>query len=229
MLRIKKLFRYGCMAALIGAVVLLGTDSYVKIKAGSFITSEADVIQSEKKADAILVLGAQVKPDGNPSLMLKERLNTGIQLYKEGAADRIIMSGDHRRDDYDEVNAMKSYAIDQGVPSECIFMDHAGFSTYDSMYRAKEIFQAKSLVVVTQEYHLYRALYDAMAFDLDVQGVPCDTAVYKGDTYRKSREVLARLKDVGFTLVKPEPALLGETISLTDSGDVTNDKNGADS
>lgn len=217
------------MAALIGAVVLLGTDSYVKIKAGSFITSEADVVQSEKKADAILVLGAQVKPDGNPSLMLKERLNTGIQLYKEGAADRIIMSGDHRRDDYDEVNAMKSYAIDQGVPSECIFMDHAGFSTYDSMYRAKEIFQAKSLVVVTQEYHLYRALYDAMAFDLDVQGVPCDTAVYKGDTYRKSREVLARLKDVGFTLVKPEPALLGETISLTDSGDVTNDKNGADS
>ena len=217
------------MAALIGAVVLLGTDSYVKIKAGSFITSEADVVQSEKKADAILVLGAQVKPDGNPSLMLKERLNTGIQLYKEGAADRIIMSGDHRRDDYDEVNAMKSYAIDQGVPSECIFMDHAGFSTYDSMYRAKEIFQAKSLVVVTQEYHLYRALYDAMAFGLDVQGVPCDTAVYKGDTYRKSREVLARLKDVGFTLVKPEPALLGETISLTDSGDVTNDKNGADS
>lgn len=229
MLRIKKLFRYGCMAALIGAVVLFGTDSYVKIKAGNFITSEADVVQSEKKADAILVLGAQVKPDGNPSLMLKERLNTGIQLYKEGAADRIIMSGDHRRDDYDEVNAMKSYAIDQGVPSECIFMDHAGFSTYDSMYRAKEIFQAKSLVVVTQEYHLYRALYDAMAFDLDVQGVPCDTAVYKGDTYRKSREVLARLKDVGFTLVKPEPALLGETISLTDSGDVTNDKNGADS
>ncbi len=217
------------MAALIGAVVLLGTDSYVKIKAGSFITSEADVVQSEKKADAILVLGAQVKPDGNPSLMLKERLNTGIQLYTEGAADRIIMSGDHRRDDYDEVNAMKSYAIDQGVPSECIFMDHAGFSTYDSMYRAKEIFQAKSLVVVTQEYHLYRALYDAMAFGLDVQGVPCDTAVYKGDTYRKSREVLARLKDVGFTLVKPEPALLGETISLTDSGDVTNDKNGADS
>ena len=139
------------------------------------------------------------------------------------------MSGDHGSDDYDEVNAMKSYAIDQGVPSECIFMDHAGFSTYDSIYRAKEIFQAKSLVVVTQEYHLYRAVYDAMAFDLNVRGVPCDTAVYKGDTYRKSREVLARLKDVGFTLVKPEPALLGDTISLSDSGDVTNDKGNTDS
>lgn len=225
----KILIRYGCLAAVIGAVLLLGTDGYVKMKAGNFISSKEDVIQAEKKADAILVLGAQVKPDGNPSLMLKERLNTGIQLYKEGAADRLIMSGDHGSDDYDEVNVMKSYAIAQGVPSECIFMDHAGFSTYDSMYRAKEIFQAKRLVVVTQEYHLYRALYDAMAFDIDVQGVPCDTAVYKGDTYRKSREVLARLKDVGFTLVKPEPALLGEAISLTDNGDVTNDKNGADS
>ncbi len=220
----KSFIKYGCFIAIIGAVILFGTDIYVKHKAGDAISSEEALLQSKEKADAILVLGAQVKPDGTPCLMLKERLNTGIQLYKEGAADRIIMSGDHGSDDYDEVNAMKSYAIDQGVPSECIFMDHAGFSTYDSIYRAKEIFQAKSLVVVTQEYHLYRAVYDAMAFDLNVRGVPCDTAVYKGDTYRKSREVLARLKDVGFTLVKPEPALLGDTISLSDSGDVTNDK-----
>lgn len=229
MKKIKKFAKYGGMVAIIGAVILFGTDSYVKIKSGDAILSEEDVLQSEKKADAILVLGAQVKPDGKPCLMLQERLNTGIRLYKEGAADRIIMSGDHGSDDYDEVNAMKSYAIAQGVPSECIFMDHAGFSTYDSMYRAKEIFQAKSLVVVTQEYHLYRALYDAMAFGIDVQGVPCDTAVYKGDAYRKSREVLARMKDVGFTLVKPEPALLGDTISLSGSGDVTNDKSGVDS
>ncbi len=212
------LFRYGCILAITGAVILFGTDCYVKATAAAAITSEDEVTGSEEKADAILVLGAQVKADGQPSLMLKERLNTGIQLFKDGAADRIIMSGDHGSDDYDEVNAMKSYAIDHGVPSECIFMDHAGFSTYDSMYRAKEIFQARSLVVVTQEYHLYRALYDGMAFD------PCDTAVYKGDTYRKSREVLARVKDAGFTLFKPEPAILGDTISLSGSGDVTNDK-----
>ncbi len=222
--KIVKLFGYGCILAITGAVILFGTDCYVKATAAAAITSEDEVTGSEEKADAILVLGAQVKADGQPSLMLKERLNTGIQLFKDGAADRIIMSGDHGSDDYDEVNAMKSYAIDHGVPSECIFMDHAVFSTYDSMYRAKEIFQARSLVVVTQEYHLYRALYDGMAFDLDVQGVPCDTAVYKGDTYRKSREVLARVKDAGFTLFKPEPAILGDTISLSGSGDVTNDK-----
>ena len=224
MKKLKKFAKYGSLIAVLDTLILFGTDGYVKTKTYDAISSEKDILQSEEKADAILVLGAQVKPDGKPCLMLEERLNTGIQLYKKGAADRIIMSGDHGTDDYDEVNAMKSYAIEQGVPSECIFMDHAGFSTYDSMYRAKEIFQAKSLVVVTQEYHLYRALYDAMAFDLDVRGVPCDTAVYKGDTYRKSREVLARMKDVGFTLVKPEPALLGDTISLRGSGDVTNDK-----
>ncbi len=223
--KIIKLFRYGCMLAITGAVILFSTDCYVKAKAADSILSEDELIHSEEKADAILVLGAQVKANGQPCLMLEERLNTGIQLFKDGAADRIIMSGDHGSDDYDEVNAMKSYAIDHGVPSECIFMDHAGFSTYDSMYRAKEIFQAKSLVVVTQEYHLYRALYDAMAFGLDAQGVPCDTAVYEGDAYRKSREVLARMKDVGFTLLKPQPAFLGDTISLNGSGDVTNDKN----
>ncbi len=222
--KLKKLAKYSSLLAIMGAVVLLCTDGYVKKKAGGAISSEEAVVDAEQKADAILVLGAQVKPDGKPCLILKERLDTGIRLYQEGAADRIIMSGEHGSDDYDEVNTMKSYAISHGVPSECIFMDHAGFSTYDSMYRAKEIFQAKSLVVVTQEYHMYRALYDAMAFGLDVQGVPCDTAVYKGDTYRKSREILARMKDVGFTLVKPKPALLGDTISLKGSGDVTNDK-----
>lgn len=226
--KMKKYIRYGCSIAVIGIMVLFGTDGYVKAKAKDAILSEDDIIQAEKKADAILVLGAQVRADGQPSTMLKERLNTGIQLYKEGVSDRIIMSGDHGSEDYDEVNAMKSYAIGQGVPSECIFMDHAGFSTYDSMYRAKDIFQADSLVVVTQQYHLYRALYDAMAFDIDVQGVACDTAVYDGDAYRKSREVLARFKDVGFTLVKPKPAYLGETIPLSGSGDVTNDKEDVD-
>lgn len=93
------------------------------------------------------------------------------------------------------------------MPSEYIFMDHAGFSAYDSMYRAKDIFQAESLAVVTQQYHLYRAVYNARAFDINVQGVACDTAIYKEDAYRKSREILARFKDVGYTLVKPKPAL----------------------
>lgn len=175
-------------------------------------------------AEAALVLGAQVKPDGQMSLMLRERVDAGIELYQAGIVKKLIMSGDHGRVDYDEVNTMKDYAISKGVPSEDIFMDHAGFSTYESMYRAKAIFEVESMVVVTQQYHLYRAVYDGCAFDMEVTGVPCDTAVYHGDLYRKCREMLARLKDFGYTLVKPEPTFLGEAIPVSGDGNLTNDR-----
>lgn len=207
-----------------GMAVVFGIDAYVKVKAGKDILEAKNLEQPMEEVDAILVLGAQVKSDGQPSLMLKERLDMGIQLYKDGVSDKIIMSGDHGREDYDEVNVMKSYAIEHGVPSECIFMDHAGFSTYDSMYRAKEIFQAENVIVVTQEYHLYRAVYDANALGLTAKGIACDTAVYRGDAYRRLREVLARVKDVGYTLIKPEPVLLGDVIPVSGNGDITNDK-----
>lgn len=207
--------------------VVLGINGFVKITAGRRITTIERLTEekgTEKQIDAVLVLGAQVKPDGSLSKMLKERLDTGISIYKAGLTDRMIMSGDHGSDDYDEVNAMKSYAIGQGVPSECIFMDHAGFSTYESMYRAKEVFEAENLVVVTQKYHMYRALYDAKALGIEVKGVTCDTKVYRGDRYRKLREAVARIKDVGYTIAKPKPTYLGDVIPVTGNGDVTNDK-----
>ena len=159
----------------------------------------------------------------NTSVMLKERLDTGIAVYKAGLTDRMIMSGDHGRKDYDEVNAMKDYAVEQGVPAEHIFMDHAGFSTYESMYRAKEIFQVNRMIVVTQRYHLYRAVYDAKMMELDVKGIPCDTRIYSGDRYRKFREALARVKDAGYTLLKPEPTYLGDEIPVSGNGNITND------
>ena len=168
--------------------------------------------------------GAQVKEGGQLSLMLKERVDMGIALYKAGITDRLIMSGDHGREDYDEVNAMKDYAIAAGVPSEHIFMDHAGFSTYDTMYRAREIFQVEDAVVVTQEYHLYRAVYNAKAMDMDVKGIFCDRDVYAGDKYRKLREALARVKDFGYCMIKPEPKYLGEAIPVSGNGDLTNDR-----
>ena len=228
---LSKIFSYCLVFVVISLAVMFGTDAYVKVKAGRDILKAEDLErlleQSDAldKVDAILVLGAQVKSDGQPSLMLKERLDMGIRLYEEGVSDKIIVSGDHGRKDYDEVNAMKSYAIEHGAPSECIFMDHAGFSTYDSMYRAKEIFQAENVVVVTQEYHLYRAVYDANALGIQAKGIACDTAVYRGDLYRKSREILARVKDVGYTFMKPEPAILGDVIPVSGNGDLTNDKN----
>lgn len=212
----------GCL--FVGITLFCAVNGYVMTTAGRKIASIEELGKNEKKADAVLVLGAQVKADGSPSVMLRERLDAGIEAYKSGLADRMIMSGDHGREEYDEVNTMKAYAVERGVPSEHIFMDHAGFSTYESMYRAKEIFQAENVIVVTQKYHLYRALYDAQMMGLKARGVICDTAVYAGDTYRKFRESIARLKDVGYCVLKPEPSCMGEVIPVSGNGDVTNDK-----
>ena len=179
--------------------------------------------KTDEKVDAILVLGAGIWGD-SPSPMLEDRLLEGIRLYKEGYADKLIMSGDHGRIDYDEVNIMKSYAIKEGVPSEDIFMDHAGFSTYESIYRAKEIFEVKSMIIVTQKYHLYRALHIANSFKIKCLGSNSDPRKYAGQLYRDIREILARNKDFFTSIIKPKPTYLGETIPVSGNGNITNDK-----
>lgn len=173
--------------------------------------------------DCILVLGAGVWKNNQPSPMLEDRLKQGISLYHLGVSEKMLMSGDHGTKEYDEVNVMKRYAIENDVPSSDIFMDHAGFSTYESMYRAKEIFEAKKIIIVTQEYHLYRAIYNARKLGLDAYGISSDLRVYGGQEYRDFREILARNKDFIYTIIKPEPTYLGEKIPVFGDGDVTND------
>jgi len=185
------------------------------------IINPNDIVNMDK-FDCIIVLGAGVW--GNePSPLLRDRLDRGIELYFSGAAPKIIMSGDHGHENYDEVNIMKKYAITKGVPSTDIFMDHAGFSTYDSIYRAQAIFQAQKIIVISQKYHLYRALYIANSLGVEAYGVAAISNNYSGNTYREMREVLARNKDFVKCIFKPEPTYLGETISLNDDGDITND------
>ena len=176
-----------------------------------------------KDIDCILILGAGIWGD-SPSPMLQDRLEEGIKLYKDGIAPKIIMSGDHGRVEYDEVNIMKEYAINKGVPSENIFMDHAGFSTYESIYRAKEIFNVKNIVIITQEYHLYRALYIANKLGINAYGINSDPRKYSGQSYRELREILARNKDFINCIIKPTPTYLGESIPINGNGDITNDK-----
>jgi len=176
-----------------------------------------------KEIDCILVLGAGIWGD-RPSPMLEDRLLQAISLYENNVSAKIIMSGDHGRKEYDEVNIMKQYAIEKGVPAENIFMDHAGFSSYESVYRAKEIFQAKKIIIVTQEYHLYRSLYIANQLDLDAYGVGADPRKYAGQAYRELREILARNKDFAKCILKPKPTYLGETIPVSGNGNITNDK-----
>ena len=175
--------------------------------------------------DCILVLGCLVNNGGVPSDMLHDRLRQSVELYKMGAAPKLLMSGDHGREYYDEVDAMKIYAVGQGIASEHVFMDHAGFSTYESMYRAKEIFGVKKVIIVTQEYHLYRAVYIARSLGLDAYGVTSDYNRYYGQFRRDVREVLARVKDFGTSILKPEPTYLGEFIPIWGDGNLTNDEN----
>ncbi len=214
--------RKGCkiifLSLIVFILVISSINVYVYLSTRQQVNSHEDF-----EADCILILGAGVR-NNQPSPMLNDRLLQGIELYKQKKAPKIIMSGDHGKDSYDEVNVMKRFAIEQDVPSSDIFMDHAGFSTYESIYRAKEIFQAKKIIIVTQEYHLYRALYIADRLGLDAYGVLADTKQYSGQVYRNVREILARVKDFCYTIFQPKPTYLGETIPVSGNGDLTNDK-----
>ncbi|WP_079911100.1 vancomycin high temperature exclusion protein [Paenibacillus sp. 32352] len=196
-------------------------NSIVKSSAAPYIVS----VEEAPKAEAILVLGARVYPNGSVSSMLGDRLDAALELKEAGKADRFIVSGDHGRMDYDEVNTMRRYLEQRNVEPEHIFMDHAGFSTYESMYRAKDIFQAKKVVIVTQEYHLMRAVYTARQMGLDAYGVASDRQQYAGMPRYETREVLARNKDFLYVnLLKPKPTYLGDPIPvMTSDGRITSD------
>ncbi|MBQ4633881.1 MAG: YdcF family protein [Bacilli bacterium] len=216
----RSLFKYVLILVIAGIIYVFLINFYVIYSTKKQIKTDYSEL---KNIDCVLVLGAGVWGD-NPSPMLEDRLLKGIELYNKGIAPKIIMSGDHGQDDYDEVNIMKEYAIKKGVPSEDIFMDHAGFSTYESIYRAKEIFGVKNLIIVTQEYHLYRALYIANRLGLNAYGVNSDPREYGGQLYREIREILARNKDFVKCIFKPEPTYLGDFIPINGNGNLTNDK-----
>lgn len=211
------------LCALIG-IMMLSINFYVVNKTKSKIVTEKQAKELEN-VDCILVLGAGIWGD-KPSPMLEDRLLQGITLYNNQTSSKIIMSGDHGKEEYDEVNVMKDFAIEKGVKSEDIFMDHAGFSTYDSVYRAKEIFKAQKIIIVTQKYHLHRALYVAEKLGIEAYGVASDPREYRGQVVRELREVLARDKDFFKCIIKPEPTYLGDTIPVSGDGDATNDKKG---
>lgn len=184
-----------------------------------YILSEEDAAALD--ADCILVLGCGVLDDGTPTLMLADRCNVGIRLFEAGASDRLLMSGDHSRTDYDEVNTMKSLAVAKGIDPDSVFCDHAGFSTYESMYRAKNIFCSGRIIIVTQKYHLYRAIHDARALGLEAYGVSASERVYRSQWAQDLRELLARVKDLIYCIFRPEPTFLGDTIPISGPGSLT--------
>ena len=212
-----------CLGVL-GAGAVLGINLWVTGSVAQQILTEQEAAKLQY-VDCIVVLGCQVRSDGTPSHMLEDRLKRGVALYDLGAAPKLLMSGDHGTVYYNEVDTMKQYALDAGVPSADVFMDHAGFSTYETMSRAINVFKADKIIIVTQKYHLYRALYVAKALGIEAYGVPADYRQYSGQLARDVREVLARIKDFGMAIWQPDPTYLGETIPISGNGELTHDEN----
>ena len=178
---------------LINLYVILNTTSNIIIK---------EEYQQLKDVDYILVLGASVRRE-RQSPMLEDRLKKAIELYNINTQNKILVTGDHTKEDYDEVTIMKNYLLENNIPEEKIIMDPAGVSTYDSIFRVQKQLKAKKIIIVSQKYHLYRALYIANSLGIEAYGVPADDIKYKGATYREVREILARNKDFIKSIIKP--------------------------
>ena len=219
----KRLFVVLLCLALIGGITIFSINGHVKKSTFDQIISPEEAAELTD-VDCILVLGCYVHDSGRPSDMLADRLRRGIELYQSGAAPKLLMSGDHGQKDYNEVKAMKLEAMEEGISSEDIFMDHAGFSTYESIFRARDVFAADKIIMVTQEYHLYRALHIANALGVEAYGVAADYHTYVGQAYRELRESLARNKDFATSILKPAPTYLGEIIPVSGDGNLTNDE-----
>jgi len=196
-----------CAVIGLGILFFFGVQIYVAQSAKDYLLSDAS---EAPVSDAVMILGAKVYSNGNPSPLLRERLDYGYELYSRGKAKKILVSGDHGQNDYDEVNAMREYLITKGVPIEDIFMDHAGFNTYDSMYRAKAVFCIETLLICTQEFHIGRAVYIARSLGIgrirlsvrrqgDVRHdtvktarKPCESESRHGYCHEKNAEVFRR-------------------------------------
>jgi SanA protein len=173
-------------------------------------------------AQAALVLGAQVMPNGAPSSMLSDRITAAEELYKAGRVDKLLLSGDHGRWTYDEVGTMRRILLERGIPPEDIFTDHAGFDTWDSAQRARRVFEVRSAVVVTQRFHMARALFDARRAGLEATGYAADRRDYGRVMPRlRVREAAARVKTMADVVTGADPHFLGAKIPISGDGRVS--------
>jgi len=210
----------GLILGVLLAAVIAVTNYTVVSSANRYIEESS----AQEQVDAIIILGARVYSDGDLSWILKDRMEVGIEQYLEGNGKKLLLSGDHGRENYDEVNNMKKFALSKGVPEEDIFMDHAGFNTYSTMYRAKEVFGVENAIIITQDYHLKRSVYIARQLEIEAYGVASDLHEYPKISKFVAREILARTKDFfQVNVTKPEPKFLGDKIDIHGDGRVTQD------
>ncbi len=209
---IKKIIKIGFVFFLLGIVFILLLDTYIQKS-----TKESIYIKSTDipKAYTCLILGAKVYNNGKPSVILKDRLDAGLELYQKHKINRFLLSGDHGTKKYDEVNTMKNYLLNKGVPLKDIFLDHAGFDTYNSLLRAKQIFNITDLTIVTQKFHLKRSLFLANKIGLKANGFIADKHIYPFAKRMNFREKLANIKAFFEVSIHRKPKFLGNKIPIT--------------
>lgn len=201
--------------AVLAATVVIG--NVVVLLSGT--ARMRDAIAELDPAPVAIVLGAGVRPDGTPSHALEDRLAQAVELHRMGKAKKLLLSGDHGKERYDETNTMRRFVLERGVPPEDVFCDHAGFSTWDSLARARAVFGVEHAIVVTQRFHLPRALHSAGANGIDAQGAPCDARTYAKGAWFELRELGSRSKAWIQALgIGARPLVLGDPIPIEGDG-----------
>lgn len=205
---------------MISILTIMAINLYMLNYSKSYIldAKEAENECKSKPPDCAIILGASVRADGMPSEILKLRLDKGIEMYKKGLVKKLLLTGDNGKVEYNEVEVMKDYVLSKGVPGEDIFLDHAGFSTYESMYRAKHVFKVDKALIITQKFHETRSIYIGRKLGVEVYGVPSGDVKRKNNRRDIIREFFARSKDFFKTFFKPKPTYLGKVIDIRGEG-----------
>ena len=198
--------------ALLLFIFIIGLSYTIKNKTEAYIF---DTIKEVPQTYTVIVLGASVKRNGELSTMLRDRVESALYLYRQKKVKRFLLSGDNATTNYNEPGAMKKYLLERGVPEEDIFMDFAGFDTYDSVYRAAYIFEVDHAIVVSQRFHLPRAIYIAREMDLDFYGYNGDRRNYEMESRNRFRELIANIKAWGELLINKEPHFKGKKVPIT--------------
>lgn len=211
MAKLRKIKKLVLTTGIVGIVGIAAIWGYVKSVSHADIYKDLESVPSKYVA---IVFGAGIRADGTPSKYLRDRLDAGVLLYKSGKVKRLLLSGDNGSNRYDELKVMKEYCANAGVPAADIFVDYAGFDTYSTVYRAKDLFKVDEAIMVTQVYHLERAIFLGEKMGISCVGFAADNGSYQLAAKNEFREQLALVKSFVDVSRNRKPKYYGGNIDI---------------
>lgn len=216
-MKTKKIIKLLIYASLLGIIIVLGINLLVKSQTDPVIFSREKDTPGSKVA---IIFGAGIN-NNKPSKYLKDRLDAGIELYKNNKIDKILLSGDNGSDEHDELTVMKLYCYQHGVDTNKIYLDYAGFDSYSTLYRSKYIFNIDTAILVSQKYHLNRCINIGNKLGVKSYGFAADKGTYQGYKYASFREYFALVKSTIDLMIGRKPHFLGEKININGPSNYT--------